>query len=60
MMLYPEEGHLVQCKCGRQVLVGIILNGSSHNVKVIVTCWECLSREAQQRATQLYGLDPGK
>jgi hypothetical protein len=55
-MFPASEGHLLQCKCGRQVLVEIILVGVSHNVKVIITCWECLSQEAQQRAFDLYGL----
>lgn len=43
MAYQPTEGHLVQCKCVRYLLVEIILIGVSHNIYVHATCWECLN-----------------
>jgi hypothetical protein len=55
--LTDQEGHLVQCyTCGREILVRIILAEVSHSSLVIARCWECLDREAKQRAISQYDL----
>ncbi len=37
--------HKLTCKkCGRKILVEIILMGTSHNAGVLVTCAECLGK----------------
>lgn len=48
------EGHLVQCKYGRRILVEILLVGSSHNARAFATCWKCLDQESRQRSAARY------
>lgn len=36
-------GHLLKCnKCGKKILVEILLFGVSHNLDVIATCGSCM------------------
>lgn len=48
-------GSLEKCEvCGREILVERIVNGVNHTLQVIITCWECLSKEAKQKAKGMY------
>lgn len=33
-------------KCGRKILVEIVLIGTNHNADIIATCAECLKKES--------------
>jgi hypothetical protein len=49
----PMMGHLTAChRCGRKVLVELVLIGVPHHVKVLVTCGECLVLSEQIRKAQ--------
>lgn len=51
-------GTLVKCsKCGRKILIERLLCGVSHTTQTVVNCWDCLDKEAQNKATELYKLD---
>jgi len=41
--LTPQQGHMLSCrKCGRKILVEILLTGVSHNGQVGAICGACL------------------
>jgi tRNA pseudouridine-54 N-methylase len=44
------SGHLMSChKCGRNVMVELVLIGVPHHIQVIVTCGECVEPSKQIR-----------
>ena len=43
-------GHLASChKCGRKVMVQLVLFGVPHHAQVILTCAECVEPSEQMR-----------
>jgi len=56
-MELPVVGSLKECgTCGRKILIERGLIGTDHTVNNIVTCWECLDKEKQQKAIDYYKL----
>jgi len=43
MDLSPVVNYLLTCPhCSRKILVTAVLNGSNHNISVLVACGDCL------------------
>jgi hypothetical protein len=43
----PVEGHFIKCsKCGKKIVIEIVLCGVSHNVGVSAVCAECMKVDA--------------
>ncbi|MEW6606942.1 MAG: hypothetical protein AB1414_05740 [bacterium] len=54
---FPVVGRLVECNnCKRKILVEYGLIGVDHCLGVIATCWECLDKEIQNKAVDMYQL----
>ena len=52
------RGYLVQCcKCGRYVLVEGVFSGSDDDLRLVISCWDCLDDKTKGRAKKLYGIE---
>lgn len=50
-------GELVTCrKCERKIFIEHCLIGTNHSIGTIVNCWDCLSKEVQEKAKEMYKL----
>lgn len=55
-MDFPMRGKLVECKCGKKILVERALIGSDHCIGVNAVCWDCLTPDQQEKAKTKYNI----
>lgn len=50
-------GQIKSCgKCSRRILVERVMCGINHTLGTIITCWDCLAKNKQIKAKELYKL----